>query len=178
MNADQKLSDSNAPLEQATPSALHPTATATFAGGCFWGVEHFFRHLPGVHDAISGYIGGIKEAPSYREVCDGDTGHAEAVEVTFDPTQISYETLLNHFWQIHDPTTLNRQGPDFGTQYRSAIYFHTPEQEQQAKASLAVAQARFPRPIVTEITPASRFWPAEAYHQRYLEKHGKGSCGI
>lgn len=160
------------------PAPLPETAKATFAAGCFWGVEHFFRHLPGVRDAISGYIGGVKLEPTYREVCSGSTGHAEAIEITFDPSLITYPELLAHFWQRHDPTTLNRQGPDIGSQYRSAIFYHSPEQEQQAIASREAAQAVFSKPIVTEITPASTFWPAEEYHQRYFEKHGIQGCGL
>ncbi|MHB8572979.1 MAG: peptide-methionine (S)-S-oxide reductase MsrA [Candidatus Dormibacteria bacterium] len=150
---------------------------AILAGGCFWGVEHLFRQVPGVIDAVSGYTGGQLESPSYRDVCGGRTGHAEAVEVTFDETQVSYSELLSTFWNIHDPTTLNSQGPDFGHQYRSAIFYLTPAQEQAARASATAAQAFFNKPIVTEIVPAARFWPAEDYHQRYFEKHpGHASC--
>jgi peptide-methionine (S)-S-oxide reductase len=152
---------------------------ATFAAGCFWGVEDAFRQVKGVADAAAGYTGGTAENPTYREVCGDATGHAEAVQVDFDPAQVSYDDLLSVFWQIHDPTTMNRQGPDVGTQYRSAIFFHTPEQEKAARASKAKEEAsgRHHRPIVTEITPASPFWRAEEYHQRYNEKHGR-SCRI
>jgi peptide-methionine (S)-S-oxide reductase len=152
---------------------------ATFAAGCFWGVEDEFRQVKGVTDAAAGYTGGTVENPTYREVCGHATGHAEAVQVEFDPAQVSYDDLLSVFWRIHDPTTMNRQGPDVGSQYRSAIFFHTPEQEQAARASKAKEEAsgRHRRPIVTEITPASRFWRAEEYHQRYNEKHGR-SCRI
>jgi peptide-methionine (S)-S-oxide reductase len=152
---------------------------ATFAAGCFWGVEDAFRQVKGVTDAAAGYTGGTMENPTYRDVCGDATGHAEAVEVEFDPAQVSYDDLLSVFWRIHDPTTMNRQGPDVGTQYRSAIFFHTPEQEKAARASTARQEAsgRHRRPIVTEITPASRFWRAEEYHQRYNEKHGR-SCRI
>lgn len=151
---------------------------ATFAAGCFWGVEAAFRQIEGVIDAQVGYTGGTLSNPTYRDVCADSTGHAEAVEVTFDPERVTYEELLDAFWTMHDPTTLNRQGPDVGTQYRSAIYFHTPEQEAAARASKAKAQARFRRPIVTDITPASRFYRAEEYHQRYFEKHGMTACHI
>jgi peptide-methionine (S)-S-oxide reductase len=152
---------------------------ATFAAGCFWGVEDAFRQVKGVTDAAAGYTGGTMESPTYRDVCGDATGHAEAVQVEFDPAQVPYEELLSLFWRIHDPTTMNRQGPDVGTQYRSAIFFHTPEQEKAARESKAKQEAsgRHRRPIVTEITPASRFWRAEEYHQRYNEKHGR-SCRI
>src|ERR671937_2361630 len=144
---------------------------ATVAGGCFWGVEHLFNEVPGVIEAVSGYEGGHVDHATYEQVCMGRTGHAEAVEVTYDPAKVSYEQLLNAFWNMHDPTTLNRQGPDYGHQYRSAIFTHSPEQEIAANKSKATAQAHFARPIVTEIVAAGRFWPAEDYHQRYFEKH-------
>ena len=152
---------------------------ATFAAGCFWGVEDAFRQVKGVTDAAAGYTGGTVENPSYREVCGDATGHAEAVQVEFDPARVSYDDLLSVFWRIHDPTTMNQQGPDVGSQYRSAVFFHTPEQEAAARASKAKQEAsgRYRRPIVTEITPFSRFWRAEEYHQRYNEKHGR-SCRI
>ena len=152
---------------------------ATFAAGCFWGVEDAFRQVKGVTDAAAGYTGGTMESPTYRDVCGDATGHAEAVQVEFDPAQVSYDDLLSVFWEIHDPTTPNRQGPDVGSQYRSAIFFHSPEQEKAARASKDKqdASGRHRRPIVTEITPASRFWRAEEYHQRYNEKHGR-SCRI
>jgi peptide-methionine (S)-S-oxide reductase len=150
---------------------------ATFAGGCFWGVEHLFNEIPGVSDAVSGYAGGNRDNPTYEQVCSGRTGHAEAVEVTYDPAKVSYEELLNAFWNMHDPTTLNRQGPDHGHQYRSAIFFNSPEQERIAIESKERAQAYFDRPIVTEVVPLTKFWPAEDYHQRYFEKHsGHYSC--
>ncbi len=151
---------------------------ATFAAGCFWGVEASFRQLPGVSDAIVGYTGGKTDNPTYRDVCTDSTGHAEALEVSFDPQKISYDALLDHFWKMHDPTTLNRQGPDFGTQYRSAIFFHSPEQEKAARASKERWQDQFKRPIVTQIVPATTFYKAEAYHQRYLEKRGANACHI
>jgi peptide-methionine (S)-S-oxide reductase len=152
---------------------------ATFAAGCFWGVEDEFRQVKGVTDAAAGYTGGTMDNPTYRDVCGDATGHAEAVQVEFDPAQVSYDDLLSLFWRIHDPTTPNRQGPDVGSQYRSAIFFHTAEQEKAARASKAQQEesGRHRRPIVTEITPASRFWRAEEYHQRYNEKHGR-SCRI
>jgi peptide-methionine (S)-S-oxide reductase len=151
---------------------------ATFGAGCFWQVEVEFRNTPGVLDAVVGYAGGAMENPSYEQVCTDRTGHAEVVEVTFDPERVSYEQLLETFWSLHDPTQVNRQGPDVGSQYRSAIFFHTPEQEQVALASREQAQSRFQRPIVTEITPAQTFYPAEDYHQRYLEKRGLATCAI
>lgn len=145
---------------------------ATFAAGCFWGVEAGFRMIPGVEDAISGYTGGHAVDPTYPQVCSGTTGHAEAVEVTFDPAQVSLEQLLTAFWSMHDPTQMNRQGPDVGTQYRSAIFFHTPAQEQAAIASRDALQATLSKPVATEITAATTFYPAEAYHQRYAERNG------
>jgi peptide-methionine (S)-S-oxide reductase len=153
---------------------------ATFAAGCFWGVEARFREIPGAIDAAVGYTGGSLAEPTYRDVCSGATGHAEAVEVTFDPGRVSYDELLNAFWTLHDPTTPNRQGPDVGEQYRSSIFTHGPEQERLARESKARLEAsgRFKRPVVTEIVPATRFWRAEEYHQRYLEKRGVAACGI
>ena len=153
---------------------------ATFAAGCFWGVEETFRQLPGVVDTAVGFMGGTTANPSYREVCSGRTGHAEVVHLEYDPARISYDALLDAFWNCHDPTTLNRQGPDVGDQYRSAIFYHTPAQEAAARASkdrLEVA-GRFRRPIVTAIEPASAFWRAEEYHQRYLEKRGAAACRL
>ena len=154
------------------------TEKATFAAGCFWGVESAFRQIPGVLDAVSGYIGGTTESPTYRQVCAHGTGHAEAVEVTFDPARASYEHLVDSFWRIHDPTQLNRQGPDVGDQYRSAIFTHSPEQQAAATASRDREQANHKRPIVTQIAPAPAFWPAEEYHQRYFEKNGGAACHI
>ncbi|MDP8951154.1 MAG: peptide-methionine (S)-S-oxide reductase MsrA [Actinomycetota bacterium] len=147
------------------------TEKATFGAGCFWGVEAEFRKVEGVVDAAVGYSGGALENPTYKDVCSGTTGHAEVVEVEYDPSKVSYEELLEVFWENHDPTTPNRQGPDVGTQYRSAIFFHTPEQEAAARASKERAQDRFKNPIVTEITPASEFYRAEEYHQRHFEKN-------
>lgn len=153
---------------------------ATFGAGCFWGVEEAFRHLPGVVDTAVGFMGGTLANPTYPEVCTGRTGHAEVVEVTYDPAQVSYRDLLDLFWSIHDPTTPNRQGPDIGTQYRSVIFHHTPEQEAAARASKQEVErsGRFRRPIVTAIEPAGTFWRAEEYHQQYLAKHGRGHCRI
>lgn len=153
---------------------------AIFAAGCFWGVEATFRQVEGVVSASVGYTGGITSNPTYKDVCSGTTGHAEAVEVIYDPERVSYETLLEVFWKNHDPTTRNRQGPDFGTQYRSGIFFLTPEQEATATASKERLEAsgRYKRPIVTEITPASTFYHAEEYHQRYFEKHGVAHCRV
>jgi peptide-methionine (S)-S-oxide reductase len=149
---------------------------ATFGAGCFWGIEAAFRGIPGVIDAEVGYSGGHTANPTYKDVCTDETGHAEVVQVTFDPSKLSYEQLLDAFWQMHDPTQKNRQGPDFGSQYRTAIFFHTPEQKAIAEKSKAAKQAKFPKPIATEITPASQFYRAEEYHQRYLEKRGAASC--
>ena len=148
---------------------------ATFGAGCFWGVEAEFRELPGVIETAVGFAGGHIVNPSYRDVCTGETGHAEVCEVQFDPQKIPYERLLDAFWQMHDPTTRNRQGPDFGTQYRSVIFYHSPEQKAAAEASKAALEvsARYKRPIVTEILPAGPFYRAEDYHQRYLEKQGR-----
>lgn len=148
------------------------TQTATFAAGCFWGVEAAFRQIPGVLDAVSGYTGGHTQNPAYRDVCSDTTGHAEAVRVTYDPQRISYEQLLEVFWQIHDPTTYNRQGPDIGSQYRSAIFVHGEDQRARATASLKRQQHDYAEPIVTEIVDAPAFYPAEEYHQRYFERHG------
>jgi len=154
------------------------TEQAMFAAGCFWGVEAAFREVTGVVDVTVGYSGGHTERPSYREVCRERTGHAEAVLVEFDPGKVPYERLLDVFWKIHDPTQLNRQGPDVGTQYRSAVFYLTPEQETAAKTSREQVQDGFSRPVVTEVTQASAFWPAEEYHQRYFEKHGMVGCEI
>lgn len=155
-------------------------AKATFAAGCFWGVEATFRAVKGVTGTAVGYAGGAMANPTYEDVCTDKTGHAEVVEVTHDTTVVSYEELLNVFWDCHDPTTLNRQGPDVGTQYRSAIFFHSPEQQAAAAASKEKLEksGKHKRPIVTEIAPASTFHRAEEYHQRYLEKQGKTQCHI
>ncbi|MHC5006300.1 MAG: peptide-methionine (S)-S-oxide reductase MsrA [Planctomycetota bacterium] len=154
--------------------------TATFAAGCFWGVEEAFRRVEGVVSTAAGYSGGTQENPTYADVCSGGTGHAEAVEVVFDPSKVPYEQLLDVFWSVHDPTQLNRQGPDVGSQYRSAIFHHGPEQEAAARVSkeTLAASGRFTRPVVTEITPASTFYRAEEYHQQYIAKGGKASCGL
>jgi peptide-methionine (S)-S-oxide reductase len=154
------------------------TEKATFAAGCFWGVEAAFRQVPGVLEVTSGYTGGHTENPTYREVCSDRTGHAEAVEVTYDPSRVTYDKLLGIFWQIHDPTTMNRQGPDVGTQYRSAIFTHDAAQREAAKASLQREQSNHRRPIVTEVVDAPAFYPAEEHHQRYFEKNGGAACHI
>ncbi|MDG3007053.1 peptide-methionine (S)-S-oxide reductase MsrA [Paludisphaera mucosa] len=155
-------------------------ATATFGAGCFWGVEETFRRLPGVLEATSGYMGGSVENPTYQQVCTGRTGHAEVVEVQYDPSQTTYARLLEAFFQLHDPTTPNRQGPDVGSQYRSAVFTYDDDQAREAaefKRRLDEAGS-FRRPIVTEIAPAGPFWRAEEYHQRYVQKHGGASCHI
>lgn len=155
-------------------------AKATFGAGCFWGVEDAFRQLPGVTDAAAGYMGGTLENPTYHEVCTDRTGHAEVVQVEFDPSRVSYDELLQLFWKLHDPTTLNRQGPDVGTQYRSVIFTHDDAQAAAAAASKERLQAsgKLRRPVVTEIVPAATFYRAEEYHQRYLEKTGQRSCHL
>ncbi len=155
-------------------------ATATFGAGCFWGVEAAFRQIEGVKATAVGYCGGHTERPTYREVCSDETGHAEVVEVQYDPSVVSYERLLREFWNAHDPTQVNRQGPDIGSQYRSVIFYHTPEQEQAAKQSKEELDrsGQHKRPIATSIEPAQPFWRAEDYHQQYLEKRGLSSCKI
>ena len=153
---------------------------ATFGAGCFWGVESFFREVPGVTDAVAGYAGGDVDNPTYKQVCTGHTGHAEVVQVTFDPARVGYDKLLSVFFANHDPTTLNRQGPDVGSQYRSAIFTHSPEQEKAAreKVDALTKTGRFKRPIVTTIEPFKNFNRAEEYHQRYFEKNGLPSCHV
>lgn len=153
---------------------------ATFGAGCFWGVETAFCYVVGVLDTAVGYMGGTSDSPTYRDVCTGTTGHAEVVEVIFDPAKVSYENLLGVFFRIHDPTTPNRQGVDIGTQYRSVIFYHTPEQKAAAEScrERLDRSGRFRRPVITEIMPAQTFWRAEEYHQRYHEKHGSSGCGI
>lgn len=153
---------------------------ATFGAGCFWGVEQTFRETKGVSSATSGYAGGTTENPTYQDVCSHESGHAEVVEVEFDPAVVSYRQLLDVFWANHDPTTLNRQGPDVGDQYRSVIFYHSPEQKTAAEESKAAMDrsGKFRRPIVTFIEGAPKFYPAEDYHQRYLEKRGMTHCAI
>ena len=163
-------------MEQTTEKAA--LEKATFGAGCFWGVEATFRRLAGVKSTQVGYMGGTLENPTYEDVCTDRTGHAEVLEVTFDPGVISYHDLLEVFWSNHNPTTPNRQGPDVGAQYRSAIFYYSPEQLREARTSRDAAQSRFPRPIVTQIVPASMFWRAEEYHQQYLEKRGLASCHL
>jgi peptide-methionine (S)-S-oxide reductase len=156
------------------------TEQAIFAAGCFWGVEAVFRKVPGVVDVEVGYTGGTTPDPTYEKVLTHTTGHAEAVRIEFDPSQVSYDELLEVFWDNHNPTTINRQGPDIGSQYRSAVFTHSPEQQTAAEAMKARLNAsrRFKKPIVTEIVPAAAFYRAEDYHQRYFEKHGGGQCHI
>lgn len=151
---------------------------ATFGAGCFWGIEAAFRRTTGVTGTAVGYMGGSLESPTYADVCTGRTGHAEVVEVSYDPDRISYDAILDIFWANHNPTTRNRQGPDTGPQYRSAIFFHSPKQKTQARASRERRQGQLTRPVVTEITSASTFYRAEKYHQQYLEKRGLAHCHI
>jgi len=165
---------------ETNPSASQPMTTppklekATFGAGCFWGVEYQYRKIPGVHEAYCGYSGGKTERPTYREVCQHDTGHAEVIEVTFDPAKVSYRQLVEYFFRMHNPTQVDRQGPDVGDQYRSVIFFHSPEQKkvaEEVKAALTAAKV-YAEPIATKIEPAQTFWKAEEYHQRYYEKKG------
>ena len=156
----------------STAKTSKTTQTATFAAGCFWGVEAAFSHVRGVIATRSGFTGGHSEHPSYYDVCTGTTGHAEAVEITYDPAKVSYQQLLDVFWKIHDPTQADRQGPDIGSQYRSAIFTHSPEQETLAKASLDAQQKTHEDAIATQIEAAKVFYPAEDHHQRYFERHG------
>jgi peptide-methionine (S)-S-oxide reductase len=153
---------------------------ATFGAGCFWGVELEFGRIPGVIETAVGYEGGKTNLPTYKDVCADGTGHAEVVELTFDPAIVSYEQLLEAFFNLHDPTQLNRQGPDWGTQYRTAVFFHSPQQEAAAKAKIEklTAEHRFKKPVVTQVVPAQTFWKAEEYHQKYLEKRGAASCHV
>jgi peptide-methionine (S)-S-oxide reductase len=155
-------------------------ALATFGAGCFWGVEAKFQQVPGVLETAVGYEGGATDNPSYHAVCTDLTGHAEVVQLTYDPDRVSYAQLLELFFALHDPTQLNRQGPDWGTQYRSVIFFHSPEQEAAARALIdrLTAEKRFPLSIVTQLVPAKTFWRAEEYHQKYLQKRGATSCHI
>lgn len=165
-------------IDKMQKEVIDKLEKATFSAGCFWGVEEAFRKTKGVIDTAVGYTGGFTENPTYKEVCTGKTGHAESVLVTFDPSQISYEELLDIFWKIHDPTALNRQGPDIGNQYRSAIFYHNENQRITATASKDRLQksGKYKREIVTEIKPATTFYMAEDYHQRYLEKNGLAGC--
>jgi peptide-methionine (S)-S-oxide reductase len=167
-------------MEKDDDAGRAEQSTATFAAGCFWGVEAAFRETKGVKETTVGYAGGHTENPDYKQVCSGKTGHAEVVEVVFDPTVLSYEDLLGVFWRSHDPTQLNRQGPDIGTQYRSAIFYHSDAQRRAAEASRESLEksGRYKNTIVTEIKPAGAFHKAEDYHQQYLEKRGLASCHI
>jgi peptide-methionine (S)-S-oxide reductase len=153
---------------------------ATFAAGCFWGVEVAFSRIPGVLETAVGYSNGHTENPTYKDVCTDETGHAEVVQVTYDPAKVTFQNLLDAFFGLHDPTQVNRQGPDFGKQYRTAIFYHSPEQQAAAKATIASLNAggKFQRPIATEVSPAGKFYRAEEYHQKYLEKRGVASCHI
>jgi peptide-methionine (S)-S-oxide reductase len=162
------------------PSFIMRTEKATFGAGCFWGVEETFRNLTGVTSTAVGYAGGAKDNPSYEDVCTDRSGHAEVVDIDFNPDEISYDQLLEVFWSNHNPTTLNRQGPDIGTQYRSVVFYYSPEQKAAAEAFKERLQnsGRFPRPIVTAIEPAPKFWRAEEYHQQYLKKRGQTHCAV
>ena len=154
--------------------------TASFAAGCFWGIEARFREVVGVLDAVSGYMGGHTQNPSYQDICRGDTGHAEAVQVTFEDGQVSFDELLDLFFDLHNPTTLNRQGPDFGSQYRSAVFWHDDAQRvaTEQKINEVNASGKWPDPVVTEVAKAPEFWRAEEFHQRYFEKNGAGFCKV
>ena len=151
---------------------------AMFGAGCFWGVQFYFDQVPGIESSLVGYSGGHVENPSYELVCTHTTGHAEVVELTFDPKVISYKKVLKHFFRLHDPTQLNRQGPDVGDSYRSAIFYYNDSQKKDAEAELKLAQANFKKPIVTEITPAGPFYEAEDYHQKFAERTGRGMCHV
>jgi peptide-methionine (S)-S-oxide reductase len=164
-----------------TPMTQSPTLEkATFGAGCFWGVEYNFRRVPGVVEAFSGYSGGKSANPTYRQVCNGDTFHAEVVEVTFDPQKVSYVKLVEFFFKMHDPTQLNRQGPDYGTQYRSVIFVHSEDQRKVAQEVIKklIADKKYTQPIVTQVEEAKPFWKAEEYHQKYFEKNGGPTCHI
>jgi peptide-methionine (S)-S-oxide reductase len=176
MNLTQRNPESPAAESPASRPDVEGLERATFAAGCFWGVEASFREIEGVVATKVGYTGGTTDDPTYQQVCSDRTGHAEAVDVWFDPAIVSYDQLLGVFWTIHDPTTRNRQGWDLGSQYRSAIFFHDADQESVAIGSRDARQASLSRPIVTQIAPAPRFYDAEAYHQRYFEKHGGAAC--
>jgi peptide-methionine (S)-S-oxide reductase len=176
LNIAGRISEPTGPERERDSGGPDGIQRATFAAGCFWGVEASFRGIDGVVRTAVGYTGGSTQDPTYEQVCSGKTGHAESVDVWFDPTVVSYGDLLNAFWSMHDPTTRDRQGWDFGSQYRSAIFVHNSEQERSAIASRDEHQPAFARPIVTEITPASTFYDAEDYHQRYFEKHGGAVC--
>ncbi|MGP8152647.1 MAG: peptide-methionine (S)-S-oxide reductase MsrA [Smithella sp.] len=168
-------------VEEANKNTIPPNMeTAIFAAGCFWGVQEYFSRVKGVIKSESGYTGGTKKNPTYEEVCTGKTGHAESVRVIFDPRVVSYERLLQHFWELHDPTSLNKQGNDIGSQYRSAIFYTNPKQEMQARSSLEklVKSGKYSQKIVTEILPAKEFYMAEEYHQDYLKKNPHGYCHI
>lgn len=182
--ADQNTAGNEQPATAVTETErgkeAHHMEKATFGAGCFWGVEATFRQIEGVVSTQVGFMGGTMDDPSYKDVCYKNTGHAEVVEVTYDPERVNYEELLNVFWENHDPTQYNRQGPDIGDQYRSVIFYYTPEQEKLARASkeALTESGRYKNPIVTDITPATTFWRAEEYHQQYLEKRGLSTCHI
>ena len=175
-----QFNNATASESETKPMENKNTQTATFGAGCFWGVELTFSNVKGVVSTEVGYSGGHTDSPDYKEVCTDKTGHAEVIQVQYDPSVVSYNDLLNVFWDVHDPTQVNRQGPDVGTQYRSAIFYHTPEQKAAAEASKQALQSsgKYKRPVATEITAATTFYPAEEYHQKYLEKRGRGACKI
>ena len=174
------MNDRTKPSGQVKEQHIVAIEKATFGAGCFWGVEARFAEMPGVIDTAVGYEGGDLEHPTYKEVCTDRTGHAEVVEVTFDPARVSYDTLLDAFFALHDPTQVNRQGPDWGSQYRSVVFAQGEEQTRQAQAKIAElnASGAYRKPIATRVEPATTFWKAEEYHQRYLEKRGMVSCHI
>jgi methionine-S-sulfoxide reductase len=177
----ENVMDKKTVAQENNKNTITPdTETAIFAAGCFWGVQEYFSRVKGVMKSESGYSGGAKNNPTYEEVCTGKTGHAESVRITFDPKAVSYERLLQHFWGMHDPTSLNKQGNDIGSQYRSAIFYTNPKQEMEARSSLEklVKSGRYSKKIVTEILPAKEFYPAEEYHQNYLKKNPHGYCHI
>jgi methionine-S-sulfoxide reductase len=177
----ENVMDKKPMVEETNKNTIAPDMeTAIFAAGCFWGVQEYFSRVKGVIKSESGYAGGTRKNPTYEEVCTGKTGYAESVRVTFDPRVVSYERLLQHFWELHDPTSLNKQGNDIGSQYRSAIFYTNPKQETQARSSLEklVKSGKYSKKIVTEILPAKEFYAAEKYHQDYLKKHPYGYCHI
>lgn len=177
--AEEYVSNIQAPIVRVREEAPMGHEYALLGGGCFWCLEAVFEKLPGVIDVVNGYAGGTRDNPTYEEVCGGETGHAEIVRIEYDPSIVTFDRLLELFWKIHDPTTLNRQGADVGTQYRSVIFYYSDEQKEVAKSSIALAQQQYEKPIVTELLPAPIFWRAEDYHQDYFRKHPENAyCQI